>query len=809
MVASGRIGVWGCAFLLGFSSLYGRAAGQENSRGEEGTATPTPLWSPLEEGTGGERVSVGVSPALLDPHLSFQRVVVGADGVIRGAAADEGGVAGEGERLIYSNTLGIHAINFPTNQPVSDDIATTALNGCALTRYRFKVLGKVLPSGASGAYTVTYGLYTNCPLAVGSNSATRDLVRIPGTEGVLSFPDDGPRLIEHVVPAGTPVALPSNVYLGIRFNRGNCGTVVGAPASIGYSGDIWDFPGFPCNGWLGGFPDMPHASFWLEMFGSDTCADSFVGYKAQRPSGGTATLGANIQGVDDVQLFVDDCQMVGYEVVVRGVGFYTFDLRRECDGQGIAGTERTFQVNVGTTPLLQVARFPIQPPIPLMTDSLYVRFKCSSNSAGAVITGIPPIIGSSDVNYFTTGVDGCDPVIATQGVHGAVNLAITCAGRLPPGACCDPYLTECTGGVDTGKRCLSNTDCSAPGTCESVCRQTTEANCPFPPPDSDLRPQWQQGEACDPNPFFPEVCGVAACCHKKPNPSNPNILDEVCENLTNNECNSAPPLDQPREWQIGAYCAVGAQHCPTNPCLGRNGCVCVTSPCPCDPCYPDFPPDQGCCDKVCATADSFCCEVSWNSYCCDLAFELCGPDVNCPVGKIEFIEPPDGVVDARRQYLPGNPAMSDSIRTFVATGPSDAAERCWSFCESPDVPASIFITDVVESPPGTYTIHLSRPIPPVVNMITYTDDDGQKAVGRFIAHPANVNADSESNSKDILSLIDYLNGIAPLPWGKYSGDLDHSGVIGPADIVTLIDLLNGNGFAAWYGTALPNAERCP
>ena len=49
-----------------------------------------------------------------------------------------------------------------------------------------------------------------------------------------------------------------------------------------------------------------------------------------------------------------------------------------------------------------------------------------------------------------------------------------------------------------------------------------------------------------------------------------------------------------------------------------------------------------------------------------------------------------------------------------------------------------------------------------------------------------------------------------MPWGLYSGDLDHSGVIAPADILTLIDLLNGtNGFAEWYGTALPEADGCP
>jgi hypothetical protein len=1189
MVASERIRVCVCALLLAFSSLCGGAAGQED---------------------GSLPVIVDATATPLDSKLAFERVVVGANGVARPAftlpspegrgdtEAENGSVAGAAERLIYSNTLGIHGINFPTNQPVSDDIATTAPNGCALTRYRFKVLGKVLPTGLSGAYTVTYGLYSNCPLAVGSNNATRDLVRIPGTEGTLDFPDDGPRLIEHIVPAGTPVELPTNVYLGLRFNRGNCGTVIGAPASIGYSGDIWDFPGFPCNGFLGGFPERPHASFWLEMFGSENCSNAFVGYKAQRPSGGTATLGAGIQGVDDVKLFVNDCQMVGYEVVVRGVGFYNFDLRRNCDGQIIAGTERTFQLNANTVPLLQVARFTFNPPIALTTDSLYVGFKCSSNSAGAVVAGILPIVGSNETDYFTIGVDGCAPVMPTTGVHGAINFAITCAGKLSLGACCDPYLTECQGGPDAGARCRCNAICAggvdegdccspsspcdppgncepvcaAPGTCEAVCRETTELNCSFPLPDSDFRPQWNQGEACEPDPFLPDSCGVAACCHLRPNPQNPNILDEVCVNMTKNECEAQLQEPTPPIWQLGEYCGLNAQRCPINACLGRDNCICYMSPCPCDPCYPDFPPDQTCCNDVCSNVDPYCCEVLWDDRCCELAEEMCAPlgaccdwvntdangepvcrnvplsecpqrpggdppqwiegmgcesepfdppcgkaacchyrtdpssgqleqacanltkpecttaspagksflwqagnvcgqdfqscpnlacvgttescfsshatpgccdtfccrhvcslgatgrfccevawdsacvallhtncsvaplndtcapnpDIqcpngaepvpvpgsitrsnsgvtttsdepgfcchngvsqcmggvhhglpctldyecpgglcpartpmpgakgygtmwfkfvqpsgttsaginvcgdefsaldsimqvyavgdnsspiaachslsmigcnddasgcgytqrnsraclrgltsgstyyvmvaaktpsqlgsytvaistscsgttpsctNCPAGEMEFIDPPNNVVDARRPHKPSNPQSAEGIKMIVANGPSGATKDCWSVCQAPEVPASIQITSIEESPLGTYTIQLNRPIGVgAVTLLSYTDKDLHRTVGRFVAHPANANADGYASATDILAMVDHLNGVQLLPWGQYSEDLDHSGVIGPADIITLIDLLNGNGYAAWYGTALPDAEGCP
>jgi hypothetical protein len=291
---------------------------------------------------------------------------------------------------------------------------------------------------------------------MGSTNAQRDLVKIPGTDGVIAFDDDGPREIEHVVNPANPVALPTNFYLSVRFNRSNCGTVFGTPALVGFSGDIWDYPSFPCNGWVGGFPQLPHASFWAEFFGDAACEEAHLGYKSARASGGVATIGANVQGVDDIKLIVHDCQMVGYEVVVKGVGLYTFDLRRECDGQIIAGTERTFQVNASTTPQLQVARYNFDPPI-LIPEHLFLGFKCSSNTAGTVITGVDPIIGESSPDYFVIGLEGCAPVEIALGVHGAVNLAITCAGAAPLGACCDWHIRDEQG--------------------EAVCRQVPKVNC--------------------------------------------------------------------------------------------------------------------------------------------------------------------------------------------------------------------------------------------------------------------------------------------------------------------------------------------
>lgn len=556
-------------------------------------------------GDAGESDGEEVVPVAVDPQMYFPLIEVSGAGI---REVEDGGEAADADsRLIYSNTLGIYGISFPANLPVSDDIGSTAPDGCNLKSFKFKVLGKVNPTGASGPYTVKYALYSNCPWAMGSGSTgtqMRELIKIPGTTGEIVFPDDGPRSIKHVVDPHMQVPIPANVYLGLRFDRANCGTVVGAPAMVGFSGDGWDFPGFPCYGHLGGFPLLPHASFWLEMYGDANCPRSFPGYKNAQASGPTAILGANVQGVDDIRLQVPDCQMVGYEVVVRGVGFYSFDLRRRCDGEVIPETERTYQVNVNSTPQIQVAKFSFDPPVPLPDDDLFLGFRSSSNSSGAVIAGkVYPSIGESTGDYFKVGLEGCSPVIPAQGVHGAINLAITCAGELPTGACCDMAVLECAGTPES-TRCEDNDDCPPGTTCEAVCRELSEMNCPWPVPGYGSKPAWVEGGVCKSDPFeLP--CGVAACC----------LPNDTCENLTENDCLSRVPSGEPTLWQRGAYCAEGGQYCPFYACLRREGdCSLIHDGVGCS--------NPTCCSVVCAF-DPWCCHVEWDRGCVELAGEEC------------------------------------------------------------------------------------------------------------------------------------------------------------------------------------------
>ncbi|MDO8632806.1 MAG: hypothetical protein Q7R41_20175, partial [Phycisphaerales bacterium] len=337
-------------------------------------------------------------------------VVVGADGVA--SVVDDGATAVAGERLIYSNTLGINTIRFGNGQLVSDDITTTAPVGCNLTKFSFKVLGKVISTDPGGAYTVRYSLYNTCPQSVTSTQRAHYTdealpntgIKIRGTDGEITFPDDAPRIVEHIVTDPSAVPIPTNLWLGISFTRANCGTIVGAPAMVGHSADIMDFTGsLACNSFLGGFPERPHASFWAEMYGDANCPDSFVAYKAAKASGAQFSAGRNVPFLDDVKLIVNNCQLIGYEVAVRGQGFYEFDLVRDCGGPAtpaIPGTYKTFNVNLNTQPLLQLARFAFDPPIPLNTDRLFFRFIVNNDAAGVVLAGIQPTIGSSSSDYY-------------------------------------------------------------------------------------------------------------------------------------------------------------------------------------------------------------------------------------------------------------------------------------------------------------------------------------------------------------------------------------------------------------------------
>lgn len=190
------------------------------------------------------------------------------------------------------------------------------------------------------------------------------------------------------------------------------------------------------------------------------------------------------------------------------------------------------------------------------------------------------------------------------------------------------------------------------------------------------------------------------------------------------------------------------------------------------------------------------------------------PSPSCPCGEVRWLDPPDGVVDARQPHLPHAAGQPLGIDEVLVAAPSNADSLdCWRLCETADDGSENEVANVIDNGDGTYTLGLDRPLTPgAATTITYAADNGSLQTGIFISHPANVNGDGEADSLDVTAVINDLNGTSPPPWGKYSADCNHSGSTTPADLLCVIDLLNGaDAFhPGWNGSPKPTADGlCP
>ncbi|UCC32269.1 MAG: hypothetical protein JSU86_08290, partial [Phycisphaerales bacterium] len=251
----------------------------------------------------------------LSANAETRRYIVGGE-------STKGGTAADTSRLAYSNTLGKWVFGPGgdlADARIADDIVLASAGGCILDRYVIRVTGDRDRDGsgtALGAYTVNFGLYEACPGAGAGDpiQGTADQVTVPAEEA-----GDIYEIVLHP-PLGGNVELPPNLYLGVRFSRDKCGVAMGAPPTLGFSADRFDFPGFPCAAGFGGFPDAPHASFYAEIYVEGDCPDAFVGYKNTNHAGSPYSAGVRARFADDVRLGVIDCNMVAYEIAHKGDG---------------------------------------------------------------------------------------------------------------------------------------------------------------------------------------------------------------------------------------------------------------------------------------------------------------------------------------------------------------------------------------------------------------------------------------------------------------------------------------------------------
>lgn len=219
------------------------------------------------------------------------------------------------------------------------------------------------------------------------------------------------------------------------------------------------------------------------------------------------------------------------------------------------------------------------------------------------------------------------------------------------------------------------------------------------------------------------------------------------------------------------------------------------------------------------------------------AFEF---QVECPAANGFSASPPSGTIDARRPHHHaarrprqgiGDPAVADNhanaIRiTLSGTNGGAAHVSCWNLCETGAYaePASggfaaegpNRITEVVHLGNDVYRVNLLRAITAgAVTTIRYARSSSEV---RYIFQPGNVDGPDTggspsstdfSNGDDVTRLIACL-GQNPLAYcNTYVMDINQSGGHTAADVLALIDLLNGAAeLLSVNGLWKPTGDEC-
>lgn len=381
----------------------------------------------------------------------------------------------------------------------------------------------------------------------------------------------------------------------------------------------------------------------------------------------------------------------------------------------------------------------------------------------------------------------------------------------PMGACCLPDFT-CTAS-QTPSKCLGqggtylghNSTCTADscspaptGACcdtSGGCGTNTAVGC-------QVGGGTYQGDnlACD-----GLTCALGACC-----------LDATdfppCGRTFQNSCAGFG----------GTYQGDGSE-CSPNPCTGAcclMGLCFDTTEADCGGSYqgdgtscggdPCFEPQGSCClpDGTCEITTAFNCTIGYQGDFRDDGTYCAEP---CPVRHIVSSEPAHCTIDARIPSAPGRPKERRGFQSIELTfddlaGPAEDGAEDYTVSQ---VPASVppdppQITSVEILGSGA-TIHFNTPIHPGRwTCVKHNASGEQRCLGYL---PADVNSNRFAGPADILDIVDNLNGVRNPPLQMHQCDIDRSNLCGPADILSEVDLLNGvTQFPVANGTRL---TACP
>ena len=177
-------------------------------------------------------------------------------------------------------------------------------------------------------------------------------------------------------------------------------------------------------------------------------------------------------------------------------------------------------------------------------------------------------------------------------------------------------------------------------------------------------------------------------------------------------------------------------------------------------------------------------------------------DVDSIRGIVASI-PPDGSIDARQPTDP-NGANAQGWQTIdLMYNGETCLTSATDFLMSQDggTAGEPIVASVTLPTPNTVRLNFASPIVPGAwTVITDVASGDSIRLGYL---PGDVSGDGIANGDDIQTLLDALGGSGPaLPiWAR---DVDRSGELSPADMLRVIDLLNGaDGFVPWLEVTLP------
>ena len=145
--------------------------------------------------------------------------------------------------------------------------------------------------------------------------------------------------------------------------------------------------------------------------------------------------------------------------------------------------------------------------------------------------------------------------------------------------------------------------------------------------------------------------------------------------------------------------------------------------------------------------------------------------------------PPDGAVDAR-----------NASKSSATGGPWTTVRLVFNADSASVTPDDLVVQDGTPNPPRiqkvtsdgpTLTVQFDRPIQPEKwTTITHKNSSSSTRIGRF---PGDVDANGKADTRDVLTLLDAVNGGHKLP--DYRSDIDGNGTLGPGDVLRLLDVI--------------------